>query len=81
MSNIVITVDARSVPLLFLSSGVFLKKMGSGTHSEPKFDRRGRAVNYIDSRKKIPNAVLKQQYYQKKCGSYQHIREAVMAGL
>jgi hypothetical protein len=46
-----------------LRSAIFLKKMGSGTHSDPKFGRRGGGVSYIDYRKKgfrnsVPACVL-----------------------
>jgi hypothetical protein len=38
---------------LFISVGsaIFLKKIGSGTHSDPKFGRSGGGVSYIDDRK------------------------------
>jgi hypothetical protein len=38
---------------LFISVGsaIFLNKIGSGTHSDPKFGRRGGGVSYIDDRK------------------------------
>jgi hypothetical protein len=37
---------------MFFNSAIFLKKIGSETHSDPKFGRRGGGVNYIDARKK-----------------------------
>jgi hypothetical protein len=33
---------------------MFLKKIGSRTHSDPKFDQRGGGVSYIDAREKVP---------------------------
>jgi hypothetical protein len=33
-------------------SAIFLKKIGSGMHSDKKFGQRGRGVRYIDARKK-----------------------------
>jgi hypothetical protein len=33
-------------------SAIFQKKIGSGTHSDSKFDRRGGGVSYLDARKK-----------------------------
>jgi hypothetical protein len=38
-----------------MSSAIFLKKIGSGMHSDSKFGWRGGGVSYIDAReKKIP---------------------------
>jgi hypothetical protein len=37
---------------LEVSSAVLLKKIRSGTHSDPEFGRRGGGVSYIDARKK-----------------------------
>jgi hypothetical protein len=36
-----------------LTTAIFLKKIASGTHSDPKFGRRG-GVSYIDVRKSVP---------------------------
>jgi hypothetical protein len=33
-------------------SAIFLKKIGSGMHSDPKFSPRGGDVHYVDARKK-----------------------------
>jgi hypothetical protein len=33
-------------------SAIFLKKIGSVTHSDPKFGWRGEGVSYIDAREK-----------------------------
>jgi hypothetical protein len=38
---------------LLLSSTIFLKKIGPGMHSDPKFGRTGKGVNYINAREKI----------------------------
>jgi hypothetical protein len=35
-----------------LRSAIFLKKIGSGTHSDSKFSQRGGGVNYVSARKK-----------------------------
>jgi hypothetical protein len=35
-----------------MSSAIFLKKIGSGMHSDPKFGWRGGGVSYIDAREK-----------------------------
>jgi hypothetical protein len=37
---------------LVVDSATFLKKIGSGTHSDPKFSWIGGGVSYIDGRKK-----------------------------
>jgi hypothetical protein len=39
---------------ILIPSAIFLKKQGSGTHSGPKFCRRGEGVSLIDSRIKAP---------------------------
>jgi hypothetical protein len=36
-----------------LCSGICLRNMGSGTHSDSKFGRRGGAVSYIETRTKV----------------------------
>jgi hypothetical protein len=38
--------------VLLLNSVIFLKKLGSWTHSDPKFDRRREGFSYIDATKK-----------------------------
>jgi hypothetical protein len=35
-----------------MRSSIFLKKMGSGMHTDPKFYQKGEGVSYIDARKK-----------------------------
>jgi hypothetical protein len=42
---------------LLVGSAIFLKTIASGTHSDPKFGRRGGDVTCIDARGKFRNAV------------------------
>jgi hypothetical protein len=54
---------------MVVSSVVFLKKISSGTRSDPKFGRRGRCVSYINARKTrfrntFPACVLLRKYFK-----------------
>jgi hypothetical protein len=35
-------------------SAISLKKIGYGTHSDPKFGQRWGSFSYVDARKKVP---------------------------
>jgi hypothetical protein len=37
---------------MLICSAIFLKKIGSGTHSDQKFGQTGGSVSYIDARNK-----------------------------
>jgi hypothetical protein len=37
---------------MYICRAIFLKKIGSRTHSDPKFSQRRGGVSYIDARKK-----------------------------
>jgi hypothetical protein len=39
---------------LDIASDIFSKKIGSGTHSDPKVVQRGGAVSYIDAKNTVP---------------------------
>jgi hypothetical protein len=48
-------IDKSSVQVYISTSvfsAIFLKKIGSGTHSDRKFGWRGGGISYIDARKK-----------------------------
>jgi hypothetical protein len=44
---------------ILAGNAIFPKKICSGTHSDPKFSRRGEGVSYIDARKiRFQNIIL-----------------------
>jgi hypothetical protein len=54
---------------LLLSNTIFLKKIGPEMHSDQKFGRTGKGVNYINARKKMfwnafPASVLLRENFQ-----------------
>jgi hypothetical protein len=62
----------------FIINAIFLKKIGSGTHSDPKFGRRGGGVSYIDDRKKrfrnaVPVCVLLRKNFRNGVPSQKYI--------
>jgi hypothetical protein len=50
---------------------------GSRTHSDPKFDRRGGGVSYIDERKKVPEhcsslCSSEKELHEQRSGAFHH---------
>jgi hypothetical protein len=57
-----------------ISSVVFLKKIGSGMHSDSKISRRERGVSYIDANKKrvLERFLLRKNFQNGVPAQFQH---------
>jgi hypothetical protein len=60
-----------------LHSAIFLKKIGSGMHSDPKFDQRGGGDSYINAKEKtfqnaVPVCVLVRKLLEWRSGTFHH---------
>jgi hypothetical protein len=71
-SFFVLYLKLRSSHLIPLINAIFLKKVGSGTHSDPKLGRRGGVVVSIPG-KEVPACVLfLKELPERRFGAFRH---------